>query len=533
MYVTAVPNRTSPPAILIRESYREGDKVKVRTIANITRWPKRRIKLLKKLLRGDLDETVLEDGASRQGKAVGALFTLWEMARKIGLDTILGRTDKGRLALLLIFARLMIQGSRLKAARWAQEEAVEEVLGIEGVDEDDLYEVLDWLSDNQEKMEKKLFNARHTAVPSLFLYDVTSSYLEGVENELAKFGYNRDKKTGKKQIVIGLLADDVGDPVAVRVFEGNTLDPKTVEEQIRILTQSFGVSEVILVGDRGMLKKPQVESLPEGFRYITAITKPQIRTLLEKGVLQMDLFEDSLAEVVHENVRYIIRRNPMRQEEIEQTREAKLSRIAALVAERNAYLTDHQKADPDIAERDINRHIAHLKMHAWVKTVREGRIFRLTLDEEARAEAAALDGCYVIKSDVPLDKAGKETLHARYKDLAYVEQDFRNMKTACLEVRPVYVRKKERTKGHVFVVMIALLLKRHMEKLLTASYGEGRPAVSEVLTSLDRLCCQERDIEGMPIRYIPIPDERQSGYLAALDVTLPKKLFSQKHEHVE
>jgi Transposase DDE domain len=526
MYVTSVPNRTSPPAILIRESYREGDKVKVRTIANITKWPEQRIELLKKLLKGDLDEIVLEDEASRQGKAFGALFVLREMAKRIGLDALLGGTDKGRLALLLIFARLMIQGSRLKAARWAEEEAVEEVLGIDRVGEDDLYEVLDWLSDNQEKMEKKLFTARHAA-PTLFLYDVTSSYLEGVENELADYGYNRDRKTGKKQIVIGLLADPCGDPVAVSVFEGNTIDPKTVEEQIKTLTRSFGVTEVILVGDRGMLKGPQIESLPEGFRYITAITKPQIRTLLEKGILQMELFEDSLAEVVHENVRYIIRRNPVRQGEIEQTRKSKLSRVAAFVAEKNAYLADHPKADPETAGRDITKKIAHFKMDAWVKAVREERIFRLAFDEEARSDAAALDGCYVIKSDVPEDKADKETLHARYKDLAFVEQDFRNMKTACLEVRPIYVRKKGRTKGHVFVVMLALLLKRHMEKLLTASYGEGRPAVSEVLASLDRLCCQERDIEGIPLRYIPIPDERQSGYLAALGVTLPKKLVSK------
>jgi hypothetical protein len=532
MYVTAVPNRTSPPAILIRESYREGDTVKVRTIANITKWPKRRIELLKKLLRGDLDETVPGDEAPRQGKAIGALFALREMAKRTGLDGVLGKTEKGRRALLLIFARLMIQGSRLRAVRWAEEEAIEETLGIGRVSEDDLYEVLDWLSENEEKIEKKLFNARHETPPSLFLYDVTSSYLEGAQNELADYGYNRDRKKGKKQIVIGLLADPHGDPVAVRVGEGNTGDPATVEEQIRTLTQSFGVTEVILVGDRGMLKAPQITSLPDGFRYITAITKPQIRTLLEKGILQMELFEDSLAEVVHEGVRYIVRRNPVRQKEIEQAREAKLSRIRAFLSEKNIYLADHGKADPAIAARDITARIVHLKMDTWAKAVREERALSLAIDEEARAEAAALDGCYVIKSDVPHERADTETLHARYKDLASVERDFRDMKTAHLEVRPVYVRKKERTKGHVFVVMLALLLKRHMERLLHASYGEGRPAASEVLTSLDRLCCQERDVEGIPVRYIPIPDERQSGYLAALGVTLPKKLVSLKRAHV-
>jgi transposase len=533
MYVATIPNRTSPPAILIRESYREGDKIKSRTIVNITRWPKQRIEVLKRLLLGDFDTIAPDDGLSRQGKAIGALFSLTEISKKIGLDNILGRTEKGRRALLLVLARLMIQGSRLKTARWAEEEAVEEVLGIEDVAEDDLYAVLDWLTDNQDKIEKRLFHTRHVTPPSLFLYDVTSSYLEGEQNELAEYGYNRDKKKGKKQIVIGLLTDPEGDPVAVRVFEGNTSDPKTVEEQIKTVTESFGVTEIILVGDRGMLKKPQIESLPEGFRYITAITKPQMRTLLEKGIIQMELFEASLAEVIHEKIRYIIRRNPERKKEIEQTREAKLKRITAFVTEKSTYCAGHPKADPAIAQRDIDEKIKRFNMDAWIKAIREERTFTLVRDEEALAEKALLDGCYVIKSDVPREIADKDTLHDRYKDLALVEQDFRDMKTAHLEVRPVYVRKEKRTKGHVFVVMLALILKRHMERLLHTAYGEKRPAVREVLGCLDRLCLQERDIEGIPFRYVPIPDERQSAYLRALGVTLPTKLIGRRrHTHV-
>jgi transposase len=525
MYVTRIPNRTSPPAILIRESYREGDKVKTRTVANITGWPTQRIEVLKKLLRGDFDQIILSDEVSLQGRAIGALYVLREIARKIGLDAVWGRTMQGRFALLLICARLMIQGSRLKAVRWAQEESIEEVLGIEGVNEDDLYEVLDWLSTNQEKIEKKLFHHRHATPPVLFLYDVTSSYFEGQQNELADYGYNRDKKRGKKQIVIGLLSDPEGDPVAVRVFEGNTNDPKTVAEQVTTLTSTFGVTETILVGDRGMLKAPQIESLPEGFSYITAITKPQIRALLEKGILQMELFEDNLAEVTHEGIRYILRRNPERKKEIEQNREAKYARIDAFVAAKTAYLVMHPKASPEIALRDIEAKIAHLNL-SWITVTHDARAFHLTINEEARSEQALLDGCYVIKSDVP-ETTVKETIHERYKDLAFVEQDFRDMKTACLDVRPVYVRKETRTRGHVFVTMLALLMKRHMQKLLDTAYGPGRPALREVLRSLDRLCCQERDVEGIPFRYIPIPDERQAGYLAALGVTLPTILVGR------
>jgi hypothetical protein len=533
MYIATIPNRTSPPAILIRESYRDGDKVKTRTIANITGWPAQRIEAMKKLLRGDFDTTILDNEVSRQGLSIGALFALREMARKIGLNEALGRTPQGRRALLLIFARLMIQGSRLKAVRWAQEESVEEVLGVERVNEDDLYETLDWLSKNQEKLEKKLYHARHIVPPSLFLYDVTSSYFEGQQNELADYGYNRDKKKGKKQIVIGLLTDPEGDPVAVRVFEGNTNDPKTIVEQIGVLTASFGVAETVLVGDRGMLKNPQIKSLPEGFKYITAITKPQIRALLQKGILQMELFEDTLGEVVHEGIRYILRRNPERKKEIEQNREAKLTLLRAFITAKTAYLADHPKADGSIAQRDIHAKITHLNM-PWATAVREERTFRLVIDENSRDEQALLDGCYVIKSDVSEQIADRQTIHERYKDLAFVEQDFRDMKTACLEVRPVYVRKETRTRGHVFVAMLALILKRHMQRLLDTAYGPDRPAVSEVLQSLDRLCCQERNVKGIPLRYIPIPDERQSGYLAAFEVTLPTILVGQKRKtHVK
>jgi hypothetical protein len=292
------------------------------------------------------------------------------------------------------------------------------------------------------------------------------------------------------------------------------------------------VTETILVGDRGMLKQPQIESLPNGFSYITAITKPQIRTLLERGILQMELFEDALAEVVHEGIRYILRRNPERKKEIEQNREAKYARFEAFVAAKTTYLTTHPKASPSVAQRDIEAKIAHLNL-SWVTAVRQERVFHLTINEEARSAIALLDGCYVIKSDVP-EAMAKETLHERYKDLAFVEQDFRDMKTACLEVRPVYVRKETRTRGHVFVTMLALLMKRHMQRLLDTVYGPDRPAVSEVLQSLDRLCCQERDVEGIPFRYIPIPDERQSGYLAALGVTLPTMLVGRKRKtHVK
>ena len=276
MYVTEVPNRTSPPAILIRESYRENGKVKNRTIANISSWPRPRIDALRRLLRGEIDTTGLPD--PKCGQVFGLLHALKQVAADIGLSAALGMTEAGKLALFLVLARIAHQGSRLSSVRWAEDQAVAEVLGLGEFDEKDLYAALDDLCDRQEQIEKALFRRyldRNGAPPSLVLYDVTSSYLEGEHNELGEYGYNRDGKKGKLQIVIGLLADSAGEPLAVRVFSGNTGDPSTVAEQVDALTKQFAIKEVIFVGDRGMVKKAGKEALGEaGFKFITALTDP-------------------------------------------------------------------------------------------------------------------------------------------------------------------------------------------------------------------------------------------------------------------
>ncbi len=205
----------------------------------------------------------------------------------------------------------------LPGERFAQRHAVCEIIGIDRLDEDALYQNLAWLAEQQEDIEKKLFRERYPdVVPTLFLYHVTSSYLEGTCNELAGWGYDRDKKREKMQIVVGLLTGPDGLPVAVRVFKGNTNDTKTVSEQVRILAKSFGVKEVTLVGDCGMLKGSQIDQLPEDFRYITAITKPQILKMLEDRVIQYELFTDKVCEVCYNGTRYVLRRNPIRAKEM-------------------------------------------------------------------------------------------------------------------------------------------------------------------------------------------------------------------------
>ncbi len=310
MYVESVPNRNSPPAVLLRESFRQNGRVKKRTLANLSCWRPVRVEALRRALRGEFDQLPATPVC---GPVFGLLLALKQLADELGLTAALGRTRAAKLALFLVLARLAHQGSRLSAVRWAADQAVAEVLGLGAFDEDDLDAALDDLSARQVKIEQALYRhylERRGAPPSLLLYDVTSSYFEGLHNALGEYGYNRDGKRGKKQIVIGLLADDQGEPLAVRVFAGNRNDPTTVPDQIRIVKEQFGVEELVFVGDRGMVKSKGKQALGEaGLRYITALTDPQIRRRLSEGVLQLELFAEQVCEVEADGVRYVLRLN--------------------------------------------------------------------------------------------------------------------------------------------------------------------------------------------------------------------------------
>src|ERR1039457_8825 len=405
-------------SIYLRESFRQDGKVKKRDIANLTHCDPAEIAAIELALKhkGDLAALASLDGVQLQeGASVGAVWTAAEIARRLGLDQALGSDFAGQLALWQGIARLLDQGSRSSAVRLAQTHAACDVLGIRrGFDENDLYENLSWLCQHQEQIESRLFAARRAhRKPELFLYDVTSSYLEGDDNALGAYGYNRDGKKGKKQIVIGLLCDEEGVPVSTEVFRGNTQDPKTFGAQVRKASQRFGCERVTFVGDRGMIKSGQIEELSKaGFHYITAITKPQIETLLAGGVLQMALFDDSLCEVEQEGVRYVLRRNPVRAAEIAATRAGKQASVEVLVQQRNQYLAKHAKAKVSTAEKKVLAKIARLKTAAWLRVESAGRSLRLVTDEAAQTEAARLDGCYAIKTDLPEKAASKQVVQA-------------------------------------------------------------------------------------------------------------------------
>ena len=394
-----------------------------------------------------------------QGASIGAVFALHSIATRLGFVKFLGKDRSAKLALWQVYARIIAQGSRLSAVRLAAQHAACEVLDLEIFDEDDLYENLDWLAENQEEIEDKFFFRKtHQEANQLFLYDITSSYMEGDINEYADYGYNRDGKKGKKQIVIGLITDVSGDPVSIQVFRGNTSDSKTVADQVNKCCERFKVVCATFVGDRGMIKGPQIKAFPEGFHYITSLTKPQIVKLLNDGKIQMSCFCNDVVEIIDGNVRYILRRNPVRQQEIQDNRESKSESIQKKVLEENEYLKTHPKASVAAAIKRVVAKIKKLKINKWVKCEAHEREIAISRDTQVLAKESELDGCYVIKTDLPTKILGStpHNIHDRYKDLSKVEWAFRTMKTTHLELRPHYVRKSSRTEGHVFVVMLVL-----------------------------------------------------------------------------
>jgi len=545
MYVAEIPNRNSPPAVLLRESFRENGQVKNRTLANLSSWPSARVEALRRLLRGELDEVAVSDPTV--GPTYGVLHALKHVAAEIGIASALGQSRTGKLELFLVLARVAHQGSRLSAVRWAGDQAVAEVLGLDGFDEEDLYGALDDLAARQNQIEKALWKsylAGCETPPVLFLYDVTSTYLEGEHNALGAFGYNRDGKRGKLQIVIGLLTDPSGEPLAVRVFRGNTADPKTVAAQIDILTQQFAVQEVVFVGDRGMVKSTGKKDLNGvGFRYISALTDPQIRKLLSEQVIQMELFTEQVCEVEADQRRFILRKNPEEARRAQHRLQDKLAQLRQKMTERNQQVETSPRSKPEAGLRTLTQWISRYKLDGIVDLKLEGRQLVETVKPQAQQRALDLAGCYVIVTDVVKEALAAQAVHDSYVALQKVERDFRTMKTGMLQVRPVFVRKDSRTRGHVLCCMLALKLYREAERRLAAEFGttDKDPhavTVTDALAALKRLCLLVYDLDAthpsaaknpkakkdkLTVMRLPKPDPHQRRILDALRVPLPVK----------
>jgi transposase len=528
-------NKNYPKAIL-RQSYRENGKSKKRTIANLGKCSTEEIKAMELALKHKGDLSVLvdikEEIIAKQGLSFGANFVIFELIKRLGMEKALrslGDTKQAKLAIWQIIARLVNQGSRLSTVRMARDEAADEIIHFESsFNENDLYKNLTWLGNHQEAIEDKLFALHNDQErPSLYLYDVTSSYLEGVCNELAEWGYNRDRKKGKKQIVIGLLCDSTGIPLSVEVFSGNTADTATFKNQIAKVCKRFNCKKVTFVGDKGMIKSTQIEDLQKSdFHYITSITKPQIEKLVKDEVFQLELFSDHLVEIEHQGVRYILRRNPLRKAEIEQNKREKQSAIEKLIKEQNEYLENHPKAKVETALRKITSKIERLKLKTWFSVKAQGRIVSAIINHQAKEEQARFDGCYCLKTDLASDIASTQVVHDRYKDLAKVESAFKTMKTSHLEIRPLYLVKEENTKGHILICMLAYILEQSLRK----AWQDLDLTVKEGIKRLRTLCTTEIEVKKSKTSFNQItkPNKRIDEILKRLDIKIPKVLPKRK-----
>jgi Transposase DDE domain len=481
MYVATIPNRGSPPAILLRESYREAGKTKNRTLANLSDWPSERIELFRAVLRGDKLAPVGDDGFEiRRSLPHGHVLAALTIARRIGLDDLLPRRAPQRrrdLALALIVARLLDPAAKLATARMLDtataSHSLGETLGLGRVTAREIYTTLDWLGSEQTFIENTLAR-RHLKNGMLVLYDVTSTYLEGRCCPLARHGYSRDSRSDRPQLVIGLLCAADGCPVAVEVFEGNTADPATVASQVAKLKQRFRLRHVVLVGDRGMLTSARIEQTlrPAGLDWITALRGPAIQQLAEAGKLQFSLFDTrDMAEITspdYPDERLVVCKNPLLAEERRRKRdellaltEADLNKIQTRVGREKKPLRG-----AGAIGKAVGAVMGKRKMAKHFELTITDEVFSFTRKTAAIADEARFDGFYVLRTSLPAQQADTAATVRAYKSLAQVERAFRSIKTVDLELRPVFHWTAPRVRAHVLLCMLAYYLEWHMRKPL-------------------------------------------------------------------
>jgi len=480
MYIESVPNRNSPPAILLRESYREGAKIKKRTILNLSDWPRDLVEGLRTLLKGgratpaDQDSIIIRRSLPH-GHVAAVLGTL----RAIGLDRVLGPAGHRPrdLVIAMIVARLIAPASKLATARMLDPataaSSLGDVLGLGAVDEDELYAALDWLGERQSAIETALAR-KHLRNGTLVLYDVSSSYLEGRCCELAKFGYNRDGKHGKLQIVYGLLCAADGCPVAIEVFAGNTGDPTTLAAQIDKIKARFGLTHVVLVGDRGMITQARLDGdiTPAGLDWITALRAPAIRALVDAGALQLSLFDErdmaAITSPDYPGERLIVCRNG---ELARERRRKRFDLLAATERDLVAIAAAVARAKRPLRGKDA----IGLKVGAVVNRHKMAKHFELDIGEAsftfrrnnaAIAAEAALDGFYVVRTNLPKKLLDDAATVGAYKSLAKVEQAFRSLKTIDIHLRPIFHWSAPRVRAHVLLCMLAYHVEHHMRTRL-------------------------------------------------------------------
>ena len=476
MYVETVPNRNSPPAILLREGWREGKKTLKRTLANISDWPQPKVETLRRLLRDETlvspDDLFTTERTLPHGHVEAILGTI----RKLGLDSIISskRCRERDLVVAMIAERLIYPCSKLATTRQWHTTTLAEELSVQDADEDDLYEAMDWLLERKQRIENKLAK-RHLSEGCTVLYDVSSSYYWGRTCPLARFGHDRDGKKGLPIIVYGVLTDADGRPVAIEIYPGNTGDPTTVADQVDKLRKKFGLSRVVVVGDRGMLTQPQLDKIkqhPE-MGWITALTSVAIRSLLEKGTLQLSLFDEkNLAEISspdYPGERLMVCYNPLlddersrKRRELLEATDKGLAKIAKEVARR----TKKPLKESEIALK-VGKVLGRYKVGKHYSHAIGNGTFQWSRCQASIEQEAKLDGIYVIRTSEPKERLSPEDTVRSYKSLSQVERAFRCLKGIFdLLVRPIRHRTADRVPAHIFLCLLAYYVEWHMRRAL-------------------------------------------------------------------
>ncbi len=525
MHIESVPNRNSPPCILLRQSYRKDGKVCKRTLANLTHWPPEVVEGFRQLLKGRKVGGDSVDFKIVRSLPHGHVAATLGAVREVGLEKVVAarRSRQRDLVLGMIVARVVDPRSKLATARGLSHEtaftSLGETLGISDADENDLYDAMDWLLARQRRIERALAH-KHLRDGALVLYDVTSTYFEGQTCPLAQHGHSRDGKRDKLQIVFGLLCDVAGRPVAVEVFEGNVADPATLAGQIRKIRERFGIERVVLVGDRGMITEARIrEDLQgiEGLAWITALRAPAIRTLVAEGSLQPSLFDErDLAEITsptYPNQRLVVCRNPAladrrrrKRQELLAATERELEKIALATRRPRRPLRGADKIGLR-GGKVLNR----FKVGKHFGLEIDNTSFAYERDQAKIAEEAALDGFYVIRSSVPTEPLAAEQLVGAYKGLSKAERAFRCFKTVDLKVRPIHHRLAGRVRAHVLLCMLAYYVEWHMRQAWAPIlFDDDDPAAGEALRespvapakrspSARRKAARKRTDQGEPV----------------------------------
>lgn len=503
MYVATVPNRNSPPAILLRHSVREGSKVKTITLANLSHLPKPQVEALRLALKGAPSSSSLPLPSSfRISRSVphGHVAAVLGTIRNLQLDSILSpqHSRPRDLVLAMIAARILDPASKLATARGLHADSLQtslgELLDLTATEESELYQAMDWLVPHQMRIEQELAK-RQLVNGGVVLYDLTSTYFEGRHCPLAKLGHSRDDKSGKLQIVFGLLTNAQGCPVAVEVFDGNTADPKTVASQITKLRQRFGLSQLVLVGDRGMITTARIRedlTKPGGIQWISALRANQIQKLAKGRQLQMSLFDKTdLVEIAHPDFpgeRLVACYNPLLAEQRARKRpellaatEKQLDKIAAATTRKRCPLRGKQAIGLR-AGKIIDRY----KMAKHFRLFIEEDSFRYERKTDNIEREENLDGIYVIRTSVHADAMSSSQVVASYKSLSHVERAFRSLKTVDLHVRPIHHRLPDRVRAHILICMLAYYVEWHMRRLLAPVLfdDEDKPAAAAARSSI-------------------------------------------------